>query len=750
MKTRSKNPKKVATVGASRPRSSGRRVVTTTPVNVVATPRITTNFAEVFALSPAKAQALVQTTISAKKPLRERAVESSALVHWASSSTNAQHRRTVVKAFTKAKLPLMLVQHMAELPREQAAVFMKDYLAAGGKLSTVMEWVRIAGSVMRRRRLNAAGPTRKVRATARRTRGLFDDIVDWVSDTVEDIGEAVVDAVDSLVDAVVSAGKTLAQAVAEAASWTVAQLTDLVEALLDAGRSVAAILTAAAAKSLDLLKKYVEAMINAGRSIGEILLWAAGKVAATVNAVVAKLLQLGKTILSIIQAVVTAGANSLLAIIKALLAAGKTAANILAAIATQALSIIQPVINALLAAGQTIAKLLIEAAKLTAAACRNIVQALLNLGRTLTQLLVAAAGAVGNTLRVILQTLFALGRSLAQILVAIAGQAINVVKAVLNALFALGRTLAEIVIAAASQAVAITTGIFKALVALGKKVADFLIALAGRAVSALRTALQALLAMGITLANIIKDIVLSVAEGFRRGFFEGLIALGKTPLLILKAAAEISASVLLLAFAVVIELFGGHRPLDATERREAERIFGSSINLKQVKIATSSLPADVINYINGGRAFTTMRIINFGSGATVEMRTLIHELTHVWQGVQTGPLYMVRALEAQIGAGVDSLFHTGEYNDAAAYAVTDEALQKHGGNFSKFNPEQQASIVDEYWSRRFNSTPAGDVSLLEPYARQVFTPLLSRSTRSTTKAAKPRLIMGQKGRLVSV
>jgi len=76
---------------------------------------------------------------------------------------------------------------------------------------------------------------------------------------------------------------------------------------------------------------------------------------------------------------------------------------------------------------------------------------------------------------------------------------------------------------------------------------------------------------------------------------------------------------------------------------------------------------------------------------------------HVFQGVQEGPLYMTRALEAQIGAGVESLFHTGKYDDSAAYTVTAEMLVANGGVLKKFNPEQQASIVEFFWVRAFSS-----------------------------------------------
>ena len=270
--------------------------------------------------------------------------------------------------------------------------------------------------------------------------------------------------------------------------------------------------------------------------------------------------------------------------------------------------------------------------------------------------------------------------------------------------------------------------------------------------SALRTAMEALLAMGISLASLVKDIVTGVAEAFRRGFFEGLVALGKAPLQLLKAAAEASVSVLLLAFAVILEMCGGYRPLTAAEMAEARKVFGNAIDLNRVKLGFAKLPGDVLRYVNVElpRAFTTMYLLNFGPGAKVDMQTIIHELAHVWQGVQEGPLYMTRALEAQIEAGLDALFHKGKYDDSASYRVTEADLAANGGDLKKFNPEQQATIVEFYWIRKFSDWaveggfPAAvnsgvvvpPVEALLPYAQKV-NPALRAPARARPKS-KPR------------
>ena len=81
---------------------------------------------------------------------------------------------------------------------------------------------------------------------------------------------------------------------------------------------------------------------------------------------------------------------------------------------------------------------------------------------------------------------------------------------------------------------------------------------------------------------------------------------------------------------------------------------------------------------------------------------------------------------------MDSLFHTGKYDDSASYVVTNAALKANQGDFGKFNPEQQASIVEFFWMQQFggiSSSSLPSVALLEPYARQVFKPLAPMPTK---------------------
>ena len=98
-------------------------------------------------------------------------------------------------------------------------------------------------------------------------------------------------------------------------------------------------------------------------------------------------------------------------------------------------------------------------------------------------------------------------------------------------------------------------------------------------------------------------------------------------------------------------------------------------------------------------------VSSFASWDEVDLPTLVHELTHVWQNAVEGPFYMVQALEAQLlGEGYD---------------YTEDDLVVAAGDFDQFNREQQASIIEDYWQRKHGTTPPEDTIAWEPYAAVV-------------------------------
>jgi hypothetical protein len=138
------------------------------------------------------------------------------------------------------------------------------------------------------------------------------------------------------------------------------------------------------------------------------------------------------------------------------------------------------------------------------------------------------------------------------------------------------------------------------------------------------------------------------------------------------------------------------RELSAKEGNEARRVFMGSLQTSRVEIS------DSIGF--GNRPWTSVGIwtytLNLGpegykdAAAPNWAPTLIHELTHVWQG-QNGTLgfgYMLKSVGCQCRAFVTK----GDTSAAYQYEV--------GKDWDDYNVEQQASIVEDWYRNGLKDT----------------------------------------------
>jgi hypothetical protein len=127
----------------------------------------------------------------------------------------------------------------------------------------------------------------------------------------------------------------------------------------------------------------------------------------------------------------------------------------------------------------------------------------------------------------------------------------------------------------------------------------------------------------------------------------------------------------------------GERLMNDVEKATAKTVFGNTIPYDNIHLS-SGLGA-------GNRPFTIPDPLRIGDymiyiGPQVKWNTLIHELSHVWQGYNSNLAW---------GYTLDSLFSQMVCKDAYAY--------KLGDDWRLYNVEQQASIV-EHWYVRGRST----------------------------------------------
>jgi hypothetical protein len=394
-------------------------------------------------------------------------------------------------------------------------------------------------------------------------------------------------------------------------------------------------------------------------------------------------------------------------VVNAVLNAGKSLFDAVAAAVNWTVDQVKDLVRALIAVGKSVAAILTEALKLGLGVVKKFVQALVAAGRTVGEILSWAVLKAADVVRDTVSALLAAGKSVYQLVFWASGAIAAVAQKVVRALLDAGRTVAQVMADIVRLASAAAKKMVAALYYASQKLGEIIASIANTAASVIRTVLEGLLAIGITLATTVATICTNVAAAFRKGLLEGLIALGKAPLEILKAALAAGGATLGLAFAALMEVFGGHRGLTVEEIAEARKVFGWSIDLSRVKIAVASIPADVVNWVNGQRPFTTMYVINFSSSAHITMGTLMHELTHVWQAVVAGPIYMVEALHSQFfGRG---------------YEVTPADIAAANGDIRNLEREQQAVVVERYYLGKFGGG-GHDPAMYEQLAKGVYKP----------------------------
>ena len=123
------------------------------------------------------------------------------------------------------------------------------------------------------------------------------------------------------------------------------------------------------------------------------------------------------------------------------------------------------------------------------------------------------------------------------------------------------------------------------------------------------------------------------------------------------------------------------RPLGPREEQLARSIFASSIDYSRVRLINT----DVLEYRTIGN---NIRVPKDFTITNAEMaKTLIHEMTHVWQYQHGETSYISTSLQTQIAAGI-----RGSRNLAYDYQISP------GASFFDFRPEQQGLLVENYYA----------------------------------------------------
>jgi len=370
--------------------------------------------------------------------------------------------------------------------------------------------------------------------------------------------------------------------------------------------------------------------------------------------------------------------------------------------------------------GRSVDEVLNFAQQRSDAMLRTVVAAIEDAGMVVSRVIDWAIRAGDKALAIVGEVLIKAGNTVDAILLWVGHTAVDKWHAIVNGMLSAGAAVVDLVAWMADRGVQVIKGVTAELIAFGVSTTTLVADMIVHPGNALRDLMQAFDELGRTLKELVQVALAQPAEDAARRVLQALKDIGKSAIEILKAAVELPLSQIALLVAIILDWFpGSYRPLTDIERAEAQGVFGSSIDLAKVRLAVKSLPVDLIETLNGGRTFTTMYLLNFASWNKVTLDTLIHELTHVWQGLQEGPVYMIEALEAQfIGAGYNYGYagtaDGEEFGDGA-----EGALAAAGGNLAHFNEEQQAQIIMHYHARK-TAVPPKVFTAWQPYANVVF------------------------------
>lgn len=422
---------------------------------------------------------------------QEEDEEPAALVAWASTGSSEQ-RRLLAKAAHLHGASLILVHEITALPRNAARPFVGDYLAAGGGMGAIAQWLRIAGGVMRRHKVKPSG-----------TDGFVVDAAKWVADKAEDVVDATVEGIDTLVDAVVKAGKSLLDIVVETASWTIDQVADLVLALIQQAKTVAEILAAAVVQGASALKKFVSAVISAGGALAEVLAWAAGQALEAVADVIQALRDAGKSVGDMLVWAAEQVADVGGAILRGLKAIGQSVGQIVTAAFNAATGVLKATLATLLEIGETVVTLIKTLVTQPWKLLTVATQALLDLGHSFADLLEQAAIATTNGIRTMAKVLRTIGTAALDLAEWAVNKATQVMAEVIQGVLQAGEDLVDFVAAIATRGSAVIRKIVDALLELGNSFVGLIIRFADMAVDALGSFIKAGLDLGQTLASVV-------------------------------------------------------------------------------------------------------------------------------------------------------------------------------------------------------------------------------------------------------
>lgn len=299
---------------------------------------------------------------------------------------------------------------------------------------------------------------------------------------------------------------------------------------------------------------------------------------------------------------------------------------------------------------------------------------------------------------------------------------------------------------ALDRSLEVLTHAVQSLLDLGKTIAQLVAATLANPGDALDNLLRALDAVGKTLGQIADD-VWTLGEVAWEAFVRSAKAVGRAVVDILAAAWDIVGAALGTAVSILCSTLAGYRAMTPQEVAEARLVFGDALDYDHIFFAVDDITNEVIFGVQDwfststeSRAFVTDSLVNFNVDEGLSRRTMMHELTHVWQYQHNGSAYLADAVYAQAtGDGVGDTGYNYGYREQATPTVVipkdfgiateegpvgewmgEEGDDDLGGpaaaTWAGLNPEMQAQVIMHWYVRKIlEGQTDAEVAPWQPY-----------------------------------
>ncbi len=548
-----------------------------------------------------------------------------------------------------------------------------------------------------------------------------------------------------IVDGLLRAGKTLADMVISIAQQGVQLVSKIVEAAFALGTTLIGLLKDVVSLTMNLLKEVVKAAFELGKTVAQFVQSMVEFTYRTAARFIEAALEVGATVMEMLETVVEATYFVFRKIVNGILQALGPVGDIFEWLLDRgealASSLWREAVLAVRFVKKSVTDIMDWALAQTDAIFDRLLELVEDIGTRIADVIEWAQAAGELALQKLGEATIRVGNSIGYVLSYLETDFLPGIAKIVEGAINAGMAVADLVTWAANRAVASIAEVLRGALAVGRTLGEFIAATIEHPDQVLDNFLQAARDIGQTLGDVFQAVIIETAEQFLDEVVRALVRIGEAIVNILVGVLEIAFGAVDTVIIILFQMLGSYRTLTAQERAEAQLVYADSIDLDKVFIAIedpfNSIVFGVQDFCNQlfsgnfdhlfderpSRAFVTGNLINFDADEDITRHTLIHELCHVWQNQNVGPVYMAHAIGAQIGGSIvgDDAYNYGYDEGVSSTTVTidfagntasydsgyliglngEAALNAEAGDFSAFNPEAQGQIAMHYYVRKF-------------------------------------------------